>query len=133
VRGRALLARAPEPGNMWRPNAVPTFFARWQRWQAEAHQLAAQLERALAEQPAVAPTCAQWRREAPGRRARPSQYSPAGRHPQRSRPSLRSSRPSGHAPAAPVLVAALRARFGCSRATSYRALRRGAVGTGQQS
>jgi hypothetical protein len=35
----------------------------------------------------------------------------------------------GQMPAAPELVAALRARFGCSRALTYRALRLGEGGT----
>jgi hypothetical protein len=29
------LGRAPEPGNMGRPNAVGAFFSRWRQWQAE--------------------------------------------------------------------------------------------------
>ncbi len=48
---RALLARAPEAGNLRQPNAVSAFFSRWRQWRAEAEALVIELERARAEQP----------------------------------------------------------------------------------
>jgi hypothetical protein len=120
---RAHLARAPAPGNMGRPNAVGAFFARWRQWQAEAHQLAAQLERALAEPPAGAPTSAP---AAPGK-AR-NEEAAISVFPRRPSPAeVRSvaaelTAERGESPSAPALVIALRARYGCSRATAYRAL-----------
>jgi hypothetical protein len=59
---RTLLAGAPAPGSMRRPNAVGALVHRLYQWQAEAAPLRARLERALAEhlqQPRRAPQRAQ--------------------------------------------------------------------------
>jgi hypothetical protein len=58
----ALFERAPEPGNLRRPNAVHAFFSQWRQWRAEAAEVLAALDGAGAaaspsapEAPGVAP------------------------------------------------------------------------------
>jgi hypothetical protein len=125
---RSCLVRAPEPGNMGRPNAVGAFFARWQRWQAEAHELATQLERALIEQPAVTPAEAS-QRTVGGAGGHAESRAAVLVFPRRPSPAevhdvvAAITAECGRAPSGPELVAALRAQSGCSRASAYRALR----------
>jgi hypothetical protein len=111
---------------MQRPNAVSAFFSRWRQWEAEAHRLRAQLERALAE-PARHPT--EGPQSAPAARGRGGKGGAAiSLFPRRPPPAAvravaaQLTAERGESPSAPELVATLRARFGCSRATAYRAL-----------
>lgn len=121
---RALLGRAPEPGNMQRPNAVSAFFHRWCEWQAEAHQFRAWLERALVEHPvaahrnAAAPIGRERKRRAAAS-AFPRRPSPAE---VRAVVAEMTAEYGRRPPSSGEIVAALRARSGCSRATAYRAL-----------
>jgi hypothetical protein len=120
---RALLARAPEPGNLRWPNAVSAFFSRWRQWRGEAEALVAQLERAAADQPTAA------RRRAAGGPGDAAPSAPVGSvSPRRPSPAQVNvvveeiTAEQGGAPSAPAVVARLRQRFGVSRATAYRAL-----------
>jgi len=120
---RALLARAPEPGPLRRPNAVNAFFRQWRQWRAEAADVLAALDGAGAEASPSAP-------EAPGvaQGARGADVPPMRDSPQRPTAAevhaVAAALAAAHArvPSRPELVAALRARFGISRATAYRAL-----------
>jgi hypothetical protein len=121
---RALLTRAPEPANLRRPNAVRAFFFQWRQWRAEAAEVLAALDGAGAEASPSAP-------EAPGAAlgAQGAGVAPLRDPPQR--PAAADVRAvaaalaaaHGRVPSRPELVAALRAQFGISRATAYRALR----------
>jgi hypothetical protein len=121
---RALLARAPEPGNLRRPRGVSAFFHEWSRWRAEASDVAATLDRALSESHVVA---SQNAADGPGDAASSAlavlgwlaRLTPA----QARAVAAEILAERGRAPSSAELVAVLRERFGVSRATAYRALR----------
>ena len=121
---RGLIAHAPEPGNLRRPNAVSAFLSRWHQWRAEAEDLMARLDGPLVNLPlgtpqqhtgavgdspkATAPTSAS------RRRPRPAQVHAVGEE-------ITAAR--GRRPSSSELATALRARFRISRATAYRAMK----------
>jgi hypothetical protein len=88
-----------------RADDVSAFVSRWQQWHVEAETLIERLEHGVAEPAAPLLVSA----DAPGDAGRGGAMSGGA-----------SRRPS---PAAPALAAALRQRFGISRATAYRAMK----------
>jgi hypothetical protein len=100
---------------------VSAFFSRWRQWRAEAEALVVELERAGAELPAAA---LQEPADSPEDAATVVPMVQVASRPSPAQVNVvveGFTAAQGRAPSVPELVAALRARFGISRATAYRA------------